>query len=140
MRYKLDWEEMECFKGIDLFDSFVLSWQVTGDSLIILLEASVWPASEHYSEPKSDEYTCYKNFNLEFRGTESISGLKDMSEVTPLEDPDGSKDYGNIEYLVKYANRFELHGEFGEVSIESGELRFDVVNDNKPRSNQGISP
>ena len=50
----MNWEELEIFKGIDLNDSFVLSWRKEPNEVIFELEASIWPESEYYEEPKKD--------------------------------------------------------------------------------------
>ena len=50
---------MEIFKGIDLNDSFVLSWYQGTNELTFELEASIWPESTYYEKPKPNEHTCY---------------------------------------------------------------------------------
>ena len=57
----MNWKEMEIFKGIDLNDSFVLSWKYINDTLTFDIEASIWPESPFYEKPVGDDYTCYKN-------------------------------------------------------------------------------
>ena len=126
MKYKQSWEEMEFFKGIDLFDSFVTSWKLEGSELSFFLEASIWPESDFYSEPKKKEYTCYKNGVLKFSRWSNVKGLLQQSQVTPSTDLDGSVDYGNIEYFVKTESEFEIHGEFGKVVVLGGEFSFEI--------------
>ena len=120
------WQEMACFTGIDLHDSFVLSWNTKNNSIVLELEVSIWPGSSHYDAPKKNEYTCYKRGALRFNGASKIQGLKDCKEVTPSQDPDGSKDYGNIEHLSQTLTGYELRGEFGNVIITGSELNFEV--------------
>jgi len=126
MKYKQSWEEMNIFKGIDLFDSFVTSWQIEGNDLSFEIEFSIWPESSCYSEPKENEYTCYKTGVLKFSGWSNVRGLLQQSGVSPTKDPDGSFDYGNIEYFTKSENEFEIHGEFGQVTISGGEFSFEI--------------
>jgi len=126
MKYKQSWEDMELFQGIDLFDSFVTSWCLEDSILTFELEFSIWPESRYYSEPKNKEYTCYKNGLLVFSGFSNIKGLLPKNDVKPTKDPDGSIDYGNIEYLVKTDKEFEIHGEFGQVVISGGEFTFEI--------------
>jgi len=68
----MDWTQIELFKGIDLNDSFILSWVHEDDQLTFDLEASIWPESKYYTTPKEDEYTCYRKATLSFKGFDSI--------------------------------------------------------------------
>jgi len=122
----MDWNQLEIFKGIDLNDSFVLNWTCEDGQLSFDLEASIWPESKYYAAPKANEYTCYRKAKITITGIESIDGLSSMDSVIATTDPDGSKDYGNIEILTKTVNGFELVGDFGKVEINGGELRFEV--------------
>lgn len=117
---------MEFFKGIDLFDSFVTSWKLEDNDLSFELEISIWPESKFYSEPKEKQYTCYKTGILRFSRWSNVRGLLQQSGVIPSIDPDGSFDYGNIEYFTKSENEFEIHGEFGQVIISGGEFGFEI--------------
>ena len=122
----MDWNQLELFKGIDLNDSFVLSWVQEADLLRFELEASIWPDSVYYSKPEDDEYTCYRKATLMFRGVQSTVGLKPIDSVPSTTDPDGTVDFGNIETLSQTENGFQLSGDFGSVNIVGGELRFEV--------------
>lgn len=90
------------------------------------LEVSLWPVSSFYSEPKEKEYTCYKSGALKFTRWSNVSGLLQQSQVSPSIDPDGSADYGNIEYFAESENEFEIHGEFGRVVISGEEFSFEI--------------
>ncbi len=126
MQYKLDWEEMEEFKGIDLSDSFIESWDLSNDKLVFDFEASIWPGSKYYEEPSPDEHTCYKKAKLIFSGFTSVNGLKSIKEVTPSTDASGEKDYGGFEYFAKFSDGFEIHGDFGQVKIKGGDFAFQI--------------
>lgn len=118
--------QIEIFKGIDLNNSFVLNWNHTNDHLSFELEVSIWPESEYYTAPKKNEYTCYRKAILEFLGVRTISGLKAKEAVKSTTDPDGSIDYGNIDYLKSVDGSFLVGGDFGSVTIQGGELRFEI--------------
>jgi hypothetical protein len=122
----MNWTELEIFKGINLNDSFVLSWSLERSRLSIYIEASIWPESKYYSKPKKNEYTCYKKAVLSFVGVESIEGLKPIDTVHSTTDLDGTIDYGNIDSLLKTSSGFEIEGDFGSVRIKGGELKFEV--------------
>lgn len=123
---KMNWNQIELFKGIDLNDSFVLDWSQEGDLLRIELEASIWPDSIYYSKPENGEYTCYRKATLMFKGVQSIVGLKPIESVPPTTDPDGTTDFGNIDTLSQTESGFHLSGDFGLVNIIGGELRIEV--------------
>ncbi len=117
---------MPVFEGVNLNDSFILGWTQDGGKLAFYIEASIWPASKYYSTPKAGEYTCYRKAVLEFVGSTEITGLRAI-ELTPSStDPDGSKDYGNIDSLKASESGFRLAGDFGDIIIKGGELRFEI--------------
>ena len=122
----MQWRDMECFRGIDLNDSFVLSWKLEEWGLCFLLEASVWPGSEYYQPPKDNEYTCYREATLCFRDFDSVRGLKAMSLVRPSVDANGELDYGNIDSLAQVPQGFDISGDFGNVLVKGGHLEFRI--------------
>jgi len=122
----MNWKELKEFSGIDLNDSFVLSWNHDCNNLVFELVASIWPDSKHYEQPKNNEYTCYKPAKLSFNNFVVLSGLLEMSDVTPFTDADNEKDYGNIDSLVSNDSGYTVEGEFGEVSISGGSMRFEI--------------
>ena len=122
----MEWTELSEFEGIDLNDSFVLSWEQSSDKIVFKLEASIWPQSAYYSKPKPNEHTCYRKATLTFSGTKEVNGLRPMETVKPTIDPDGTSDYGNIDSLIKSSNGYSIIGEFGAVKILGGELEFRI--------------
>ncbi len=112
--------------GIDLQDSFVLGWEVSENQFSIQLEASIWPSSVHYFEPKPNEYTCYKKAVLTFSDFSSISCVNGQSAIEPTTDIDGSIDYGNIDSLIKTESGFFISACFGNVSISNGKVVLNV--------------
>lgn len=114
---------MHIFKCIDLTDSFVLSWNANETEIIFKIEASLWPESPYYLQPKSNEYTCYRKCEIKFTGFTSYSGLIEQSLITPTIDTDGSLDYGNIDSLTKTNQGFKVMGEFGKLEIINGKVQ-----------------
>ncbi len=115
---------MEVFKGIDFNDSFVLGWCSNETTIVIKLEASLWPDSPHYLQPKPDEYTCYRKCEIQFTNFISYSGLSKQSTISPIRDLDGSLDYGNIDTFIKTNSGFQVIGEFGNLNIVSGKVEL----------------
>ena len=122
----MNWEEMEIFKGIDLNDSFVLSWQGESNEITFELEASIWPESKYYEKPKENEHTCYKPATLSFKNIKKSNGLLEINQVKATTDAAGEIDYGNIDNLEKTKQGFLVEGEFGSVSIIGGEISFEI--------------
>jgi hypothetical protein len=122
----MDWQELEIFKGIDLNDSFILNWKHGKDFLTFEIEASIWPESQFYIEPKLNEYTCYRKATLSFINIESLIGLKLLVESPSFIDADGSVDYGNIDSLQLTSDGFSIQGDFGSVHIKGGAIEFEV--------------
>lgn len=125
----MDWKEMKEFAGIDLNDSFVLSWNYGKQNILIELEASVWPESKHYKALKCGEYTCYRKAIIEVTNAKSVEGMLKQESAEPIIDPDGSEDYGNIDSLSVINGCFNITGAFGNVSVEGGELKFFFIDD-----------
>ena len=117
---------MDDFVGIDLNDSFVLSWKFQGSDLEFQIEASIWPNSEYYEKPKPNEWTCYKQAKLIFSSIEKVEGLLSLREAKHSTDATGKKDYGNIVSLVKTENGFNIEGEFGKVILKKGRMNFEI--------------
>ncbi|MBB1347498.1 MULTISPECIES: hypothetical protein [Pseudoalteromonas] len=117
---------MDSMDGIDLQDSFVLGWEVSENQFSIQLEASIWPSSVHYAEPKANEYTCYKKAVLTFSDFSSISCVNGQSAIEPTTDIDGSIDYGNIDSFIKTESGFFISACFGNVSISNGKVVLNV--------------
>jgi hypothetical protein len=113
------WREMAAFTGVDLEDSFIKGWQLSADSFVIELEASLWPEHPSYESPIKGNYTCYKPARLVFPSARQVSGLRPMSDVRATRDPNGSIDYGTIDVLTGSGARYRVVGEFGSVTLES---------------------
>jgi hypothetical protein len=113
-------------RGIDLTDSWVLSWNQREGILEFIVEFSLWPESPLYRRPKIDEWTCYRRGVLRFDGVTTVEGLKKESEVGFSTDPDGSKDFGNIETFEEGADGIRLSGDFGCVLVRCSSWRVDI--------------
>ncbi|TKB57607.1 hypothetical protein [Ferrimonas aestuarii] len=118
----MDWRELQVFTGIDLNDSFVISWSLDKTCLVFELEASIWPESPAYKTPLANEYTCYRRMSLIFDQIESVDGLKPVEDVKPTSDPDMSKDYGCVDTLATTKFGYIMSGEFGVLKIVGGTL------------------
>jgi hypothetical protein len=121
------WEDMELFRHVLVTDCFVLSWAEHDGSLTFEVEASLWPGHPLYSKPPKTDWTCYRKATLRFPGVRRIEGLRTMAETPSTTDPDDSIDYGSFHGLhLADDGRYHLSGDFGEVTIESDPLVFEI--------------
>lgn len=124
----VDWWDMEEFQGVDLNDSWVLSWEETEDNLVFQIEASLWPGHPKYRKPPKSDWTCYRKATLSFPQKRRADGLLPMFKVRSNTNPDGSIDYDYIDTLQRNDDgSFLLCGDFAELTIESDELVFHVT-------------
>ncbi|MDP9315974.1 MAG: hypothetical protein M3R24_34820 [Chloroflexota bacterium] len=114
----------DVFYGVMIEDTAVRSWSYHGNQLTFDLEASLWPGNPHYQSPRPDEWTCYKPATLTFVQVASVTGLKDMAEVSPIVDPNGTVDYGTLDSIELAPPIYRLYGPFGDVTIRATELHF----------------
>jgi len=112
---------LDIFKGIDLSDSFVLSWTLD-DKFLIEIEASVWPESEYYQKPLDNEYTCYRNATIAFSSFSECLGVVGQNTRIPTLDLNGTSDYGNIDSFTQNNNGYQILGEFGNVVVLGGKV------------------
>ena len=119
-----DWQALQVFKGIDLYDSFVLGWSLKNHDLTFRLEVSVWPDSEYYKRPKAGEHTCYLKATLRFTQVSHVQGLLSQAVAESTTDPDGSTDYGTIEGLQIRQGHYLIEGDFGRVEFFADDMVF----------------
>jgi hypothetical protein len=112
--------------GIDLEDSWILGWSFYEDELQIEMEFSIWPESPFYKVTKKGEYTCYKIGKLTFHNVRSIKGFDELEKTIPTIDPDGSKDWGNINGLKINRSGVTFSIDKIEVKIETSELSLTI--------------
>ena len=103
--------------GIDFTDSWVLGWKITEPILEFSVEFSLSADNPLYRTPKKDEWTCYRKGLLRFEGVTAVDGLKEEADVRYSIDPDGSKDFGNIESFEVETDHIHFSGDFGDVRV-----------------------
>jgi hypothetical protein len=110
-----------------LEDCFVLGWSQRSDRLVFELEASLHPGHPMHETPKGDDWACYKRATLSFEGVKAVKGLLSVSEAKATTDPDGTKDYGNIDALSATTDGYEIAGGFGQVTVQAQKCIFLVA-------------
>lgn len=113
--------------GVDWQDSFVLGWRQEHERLVFSVLVSLWPGHPSYTPPPPNDWTCYRAAELIFDRARKVAGLKEMQDVRPAIDADGSVDYGNIDSLARNDDgTFTVSGEFGEVRVTADGIRLAV--------------
>ena len=114
---------IEAVEDILLEDTFVLSWDQSGDSLAFNVVASLLQSHPDASPPAPGEWACYRTGVLRFSGVTSVRGLLAQESVIPTADADGSVDYGTIDSLALAGpGEYRIAGEFGVVTVAARDV------------------
>jgi len=115
-----DWRRLREFSAVDLDQSFILSWHVESETLLV--EIDVCLASEHpfYEKPRPAERVCIRPAVIEFPFCEQMTigegGGDDL--VRSSEEVAESLGHGAITGLQRHEDgRYEINGEFGTVFV-----------------------
>jgi len=123
---KISWRQLREFADVDLTKSFVLSWHVEAEALIVDIDLYLEPEHPFYERPRPAEKVCIRPAYLEFPYCEQLA----LAASDPGEVPDIAKQIGHgaiLDLCVPREGFYEIHGEFGTVSIaaERPLLRLD---------------
>ena len=112
---------------IYLDDSWILNVTVQPERLDILVDFVIVASSPHYSEPKPNEYYCYKRGMIAF---EKWSDLQwDRGTYRYGVDPDGEIDYDSFyEFSVKQ-NHYTICGGFGDMIFDANSVTITLAED-----------
>ncbi len=119
---RTDWRELREFRHVDLEASFVLGWQLDGDTLCVDLDLHLEPGNAFYERPRPAEKVCIRPAVLEFPHCESLSRPDDGAgaDMGALVAALG---IGNIDGFIVYDDGvYELSGKFGTVVIDAGRV------------------
>lgn len=111
-----DWRQLREFASVDLDKSFVLSWYVESETLLIDLDLYLKAEHPFYEEPRPAEKVCIRPAIIEFAYCESLTaGNGSPTSMTETVDSLG---HGAITGLKRHADgRYEIIGEFGSVFV-----------------------
>ncbi len=118
MTEAIDWRELREFSAVDLTQSFVLSWHVESETLLIDVDIRLTPDHPFFEPPRPKEKVCIRPAVIEFPYVESltVSGGGDQSPA----DIAATIGHGAIAGLRRLADgRYEILGEFGHVHIDA---------------------
>lgn len=112
------WQEMPEFADVDLTRSFVLSWHVETDALLIDIDLFLAPEHPFYEKPRPAEKVCIRPAIIEFPFCEAL--VSDSGSKGQPADIAGNLDHGALSGLRRVSDtRYEITGEFGTVLVEA---------------------
>lgn len=113
-----DWRKLREFSDVDLSGSFVLSWHLESETLLIDIDVLLEEKHPFYEKPRPAEKTCIRPAIIEFPYCEGI-GRKSGALVLPAEIVSKLR-HGSIKGLRCLSDgRYEIEGEFGTVFINA---------------------
>ena len=115
---KTGWRDLREFADVDLTKSYVLSWQVQRDTLLIDVDLYLQPEHPFYEQPRPAEKACIRPALIEFPYVDECR----IGDSLPRQIVDIIEDlqHGAIEDLtVSGDGCYEIRGEFGTVSVNS---------------------
>ena len=111
-----DWRELREFSAVDLDQSFVLSWHVESETLMIDIDVHLTAEHPFYEKPRPAEKVCIRPAIIEFPFCEEMSVAQ--GEAGPIAQVAGVLGHGAIEGLQRHEDgRYEINGEFGTVFV-----------------------
>ncbi len=119
---RLNYWQLPGFENIYLEDSYVLSINANTISIQILLEAVLTENHPLYTPALSGEQYCYRQMTVKFPHPQTYDLV--LNNISPIADPDGSVDYGNIDDFFREDDKYYLRGEWGELTIVSDPPRL----------------
>jgi len=115
-----DWRLLHEFAAVDLTQSFVLSWEVESEALLIDIDVVLRPEHPLYEEPRPSQKTCIRPAVIEFPLCDRIESDSVSANRAPVEVA-VELGHGAIEGFRRLADGcYEISGIFGVVLIEAG--------------------
>lgn len=114
-----DWSKLREFVAVDLTRSFVLSWEIQSNVLMIDTDLHLLPEHPFYERPRPAEKVCIRAAVIEFPLCDGIES-KSVPTNAKLATAVGELGHGAIRGLRRLADgRYEISGEFGVVLIDA---------------------
>lgn len=114
----INWRQLREFADVDLTKSFVLSWHVEAETLVIDIDLFLEADHPFYEKPRPAEKVCIRPAYIEFPFCDELrSDAVEGSEAIEIAAKIG---HGAIADLVVLDNgQYLISGEFGTVSINA---------------------
>ena len=116
---RINWTSLREFAAVDLESSYVLSWSLEGESLLLDLDLQLSPEHPFYEVPRPSQKACIRAAAIEFPLCDAIRAGDERRRASPAEVVSRLA-LGRIHGLAVIADgRYELRGEFGNVQIDA---------------------
>jgi hypothetical protein len=116
---RTDWRILREFAAVDLTRSFVLSWELDGETLLIDVDVLLTEDHPFYEKPRPAEKVCIRPAVIEFPFCEALAS----DRISSAGDPRAviaDLELGAIAGFARLSDgRYELDGEFGVVHIDA---------------------
>lgn len=113
-----DLQQLPEFAGVDLSRSYVLSWHVESDALLIDVDLYLTPEHPFFEKPRPAEKVCIRPACIEFPFCEVL--VLEGTEQGELIDIIEIIGHGALHGLRRLSElRYEITGEFGTVFVEA---------------------
>jgi len=117
-----DWRKLREFAGIDLEQSFILSWDYESGTLLADVDLYLTPEHPFYEKPRPAEKVCIRSAVVEFPFCEKVlvdNNAGNDYDVSPRDAVVGLG-LGAIHGLRRVADgRYEISGEFPSILIHA---------------------
>ena len=114
----IEWRQLREFAAVDLTRSFVLSWHVEADTLIIDIDLYLMPEHPFYEKPRPAEKFCIRPAYIEFPFCESLRS--NGGSEGELVDIASNLGHGALTDLRRLSDdHYEISGEFGTVFVDA---------------------
>ncbi|WJV44614.1 hypothetical protein [Streptomyces flavofungini] len=111
------YQDLPGFEHVYLEDSWVLNIEARPGVLTMLLEVHLLPDHPEHQAPPPGKWACYRKATLVFQ---EVGDLHWTGQgALPTTDPDGTRDFGNVDALIGTALGYQLEGGWGEITIAS---------------------
>ena len=115
----VDWHEFRDFAAVDLTRSFILSWVLESETLMIDIDLYLTTEHPFYEKPRPSEKACIRPAVIEFPFCDRIES-DDLPADTDAKTLASKLGHGNIEGLSRLTDgRYEISGEFGVVVLDA---------------------
>jgi len=114
----IGWRQLREFADVDVSRSFVLSWRIEREMLVIEVDLFLEPGHPFYERPRPAEKVCIRPAVIEFPYCDELAS--DRAAGADVIEIAGNLAHGAIADLRVIADgRYEISGEFGTVSVNA---------------------
>lgn len=117
--FPTDWRKLPEFNAVDLARSFVLSWEVESNTLLIDVDLLLTPEHPFYESPRPREKVCIRPAVIEFPFCERVVSDGLPAETRPAAATEQLGNGAIAGFRQISDGQYEISGAFGTVLIEA---------------------